>query len=264
MAKKSTVPASPFAHVLELFTAAERKLLDSSIGAALAEATHAQVDAAARKARVLRDKWRDLSAAHGRKTKRAGGSNVVTDRSSDKAAVFHDAVERFEARLLDLVNSVGSAITKTTTARAKARDKTIAGRAARRTGTKPAAPETSFAPIAPSAPRTKVPLPKAPARKTAPTAKAGPVAKPAVAPAAPAPAPKKPVATISKKARLDRTGVFGLAGTQRVGLDRSKQRSAITAAKAGRLAQKGVNTRRAAHTISRGKKNQARRDGRSR
>jgi hypothetical protein len=263
MAKKSTVPASPFAHMLELFTAAERKLLDSSIGAALAKATHAQVDDAARKARVLRDKWRDLSAAHGRKTKRAGGSNVVTDRSSDKAAVFHDAVERFEARLRDLVSSVGSAIPKTTTARAKARDKTIAGRAARRTSTKPAAPETSFAPIAPPAPRTKVPVPKAPARKTAPSAKAGPVAKPAVAPAAP-PAPKKPVATISKKARIDRSGVFGLAGTQRVGLDRSKQRSAITAAKAGRLAQKGVNTRRAAHTISRGKKNQARRDGRSR
>ena len=166
MAKKSTVPASPFAHMLELFTAAERKLLDSSIGAALAKATHAQVDDAARKARVLRDKWRDLSAAHGRKTKRAGGSNVVTDRSSDKAAVFHDAVERFEARLRDLVSSVGSAIPKTTTARAKARDKTIAGRAARRTSTKPAAPETSFAPIAPPAPRTKVPVPKAPGGRT--------------------------------------------------------------------------------------------------
>jgi len=187
----------------------------------------------------------------------------VNSRSGEKADVFHGAVERFEARLLDLVNTVGSAITKTTTARAKARDKTIAGRAARRTSTKPAAPETSFALIAPPAPRTKVPVPKSPARKTAPAPKAGPVAKPAVAPAAP-PAPKKPVATISKKARIDRSGVFGLAGTQRVGLDRSKQRSAITAAKAGRLAQKGVNTRRAAHTISRGKKNQARRDGRSR
>ena len=45
-------------------------------------------------------------------------------------------------------------------------------------------------------------------------------------------------------------------------LDRAKQRSALTAAKAGRLKLEGANTRRLGHTVARGKRQQAKRDGR--
>ena len=65
MAKKSTATTSPFDHLRELFTAAERRVLDSSFGTALASATHTQIEAATKQARVLRDKWRDLTAGQG-------------------------------------------------------------------------------------------------------------------------------------------------------------------------------------------------------
>jgi len=269
--KKSPAAASYFSHISDLFTAAERKLLDSSIGASLAKATHAQIDAAAAKARTLRDKWRDLSAAQGRVSKRGSGDRTgVPARSVEKATAFHECVERFETRLAELVGGFGGAIRKTTTARAKARDKTIAGRKARRTAIKPEAPAPRVKPIPAPAPIAKVAVPKSRPAKVARKAKPAPASKPAAVPAAPTAVAVPPVAaprtvrTISKKTHIDRLGVSGRTGTQSVRLDQAKQRSALTDAKAGRLALKGADTRRAAHTMSRGKKNQARRDSRSR
>ena len=72
----------------------------------------------------------------------------------------------------------------------------------------------------------------------------------------------KPAATISKKARVNRAALAPAAGAQAISLDRSKQRSAFTAAKAGRLKLKGADTRRVGHTVARGKRQQAKRDGR--
>ena len=109
MARQSA--PSPFAHIRDLFTAAERKILDSSFGHALARATHDQIHAASRQARILRDKWRDLSAAQGRKTKRTkGATSPANARSHEKADAFHAAVERFEKRLAELVATVGATI----------------------------------------------------------------------------------------------------------------------------------------------------------
>jgi len=272
MAKKSAATTSPFAHLRDLFTAAERKVLDSSFGTALASATHTQIEAATKQARVLRDKWRDLTAGQGRKTKRAAAPvTEANSRSHEKADVFHAAVDRLENRLGELAAAVGGMLPgKGTTARAKARDKTIAGRKARRTAIKPEAPAPRVKPIPAPAPIAKVAVPKSRPAKVARKAKPAPASKPAAVPAAPTAVAVPPVAaprtvrTISKKTHIDRLGVSGRTGTQSVRLDQAKQRSALTAAKAGRLALKGADTRRAAHTMSRGKKNQARRDSRSR
>lgn len=251
MARQS---ASPIAHIRDLFTAAERKLLDSSFGSALAGATQSRIEAAARQARSLRDKWRDLSASQGRKTKRAGAASTRANaRSHEKADAFHAAVERFERRLAELVSAVGATLGgKAKNPKAKARDKVIAGRAARRT-----------------APRPEAPAPKRPAPAKAPVA-AAPVAKVETVPAAPAaskkaapPAPA-PVASISRKARVNRAALVPQAAAQPIRLDGSKQRSARTAAKAKRIAIEGAKTRRSAHVVATGKRNQARRDGRKR
>jgi len=267
MAKKSTATTSPFDHLRDLFTAAEQKVLDSSFGAALASATHTQVEAATKQARVLRDKWRDLTAGQERKTKRAAAPvTAANSRSQEKADVFQEAVDRLEKRLGELAAAVGGILPgKVTTARAKARDKKISGRAARRTSERPVAPAAPARTIAPPAVRTKVALPLAPRRGAKPAAAV--VAAPAVAPVAkPAAAAKrklaKPAATISKKARVNRAALAPAVGAQAISLDRSKQRSALTAAKAGRLKLEGANTRRLGNTVARGKRQQAKRDGR--
>jgi hypothetical protein len=267
MAKSTPATTSPFAHLRDLFTAAERRVLDSSFGTALANATHTQVEAASKQARILRDKWRDLTAGQGRKTKRAAGSTAnANNRSGEKADVFHAAVDRLEKRLGELAAAVGGMLpTKMTTARAKARDKKISVRAARRTAERPVAPASPSRKIAAPPVRSKVELPPAPKRGAKPAPAVVVASAPAAAPAKPK--AKKPAAGmtatgISKKARVNRAALASAKGTQSVSLDRSKQRSAVTAAKTGRLKLKGADTRRMAHVAARGKRNQAKRNGR--
>jgi hypothetical protein len=155
-----------------------------------------------------------------------------------------------------------------TTARAKARDKKISGRAVRRTTERPVAPAAPARKIAPPPVRAKVALPPAPRRGAKPAAAvvAAPVVAPVAKPAKPAAPAKrkaaKPAATISKKARVNRAALTPAAGAQGVVFDRAKQRSAVTAAKAGRLKLEGANTRRLGHTVASGKRQQAKRNGR--
>lgn len=252
-----TSAPSPFAHIRDLFTAAERKILDSSFGSALAKATHDQINAASRQARILRDKWRDLSSAQGRKTKRASGAAASANaRSREKADAFHGAVERFEKRLADLVATVGATIGgKGSHPRAKARDKKISTRAARRTSPRPQKPLSQPRPAAvaqnPEPPAAAKPATSA----AAPRAAATRAAEPAKAPRGRA---------VSKKARIPLAALLPLSGTRGVSLDRGKQRSARSAAKAGAYALGGAKTRRTTHLVATTKRNQARRDGRKR
>ncbi len=255
MAKKPS--DSPFAHALELFTAAERKILDASVATALAKAKHTQVEAATLKARVLRDKWRDLVNAQGRQTKRSAASTPDANaRTQQKADLFGEAVERLETRLAELAAATGGVLPgKGTTTRAKARDKKISGRAARRTTARPEAPATvakaAAAPAAKAKPTTSKIVALLPAARAPRASKlaAKPVAKPVAK-------------TVSKKALVKRATLASPFGTQSIQLDRSKQQKAVAAAKAGKL--KGLDTRRAGHAMSRGTKNQARRDSRGR
>ena len=222
IAAAEMLPADVLKRAKELLTSAERKFFDSSFGSSLAKATHEQVQAATKQARILRNKWRDLHQSQTRSAKRTGktGGGKVNARTQEKHDLFAGAVERLEKRLGDLKRFVTEAVS----------------------------------------------APKAAAKPAARTA--------APAQASPAQAAKKPVkkmvpkraTTVSKKARS--AGVLAeLAqspATQAVRLDRTKQRSAVTAAKSGRLKIEGLGARRIGHAAARGRRTQARRDTRPR
>jgi hypothetical protein len=89
MAKTRTAP-SALDQVRALLTSAEQKVLASSMGATIAKATREQVEAAMKRARGLRDKWRDLHATQARSTKRtpkAARGGRASVRSELKSAV---------------------------------------------------------------------------------------------------------------------------------------------------------------------------------
>jgi hypothetical protein len=108
------LPADVLGRAKELLTVAEKKVFDSSFGAALSKATHAQVQAAAKHTRILRDKWRDLYESQTRAAKKAGRSAVasVNARTQDKHDLLAAAVLRFEKRLGELKTAVESAVAK--------------------------------------------------------------------------------------------------------------------------------------------------------
>lgn len=209
--------------ILALLTKAEKSFLDSSIGQSLAKATHVQVQAAAKQARVLRKKWRDLYESQMRSTKRTAGAATrpTNARSLEKHNLFSAAVIRLEKRLAELASLV-----------------------------------------------TSSPVSKSLAKKTvAASKKVGLVAKRVKAAAQAKIAPRAKIAA-RVSARASRAAVradlSALSTTQAIQFDRVKQRSALTAAKAGRIKQEGLGTRRLGHAASRGKRAQARRDTRSR
>ncbi|MCX7417012.1 MAG: hypothetical protein NTY25_11050 [Planctomycetia bacterium] len=209
--------------ILALLTKAEKMFLDSSIGQSLAKATHVQVQAAAKQARVLRKKWRDLHESQMRSTKRSAGAATrpTNARSLEKHNLFSAAVVRLEKRLAELASLV-----------------------------------------------TSSPVSKSLAKKTvAASKKVGLVAKRVKVAAQSKIAPRAKIAA-RVSARASRAAVradlSALSTTQAIQFDRVKQRSALTAAKAGRIKQEGLGTRRLGHAAARGKRTQARRDTRSR
>jgi len=209
--------------ILALLTKAEKSFLDSSIGQSLAKATHVQVQAAAKQARVLRKKWRDLHESQMRSTKRSAGAATrpTNARSLEKHNLFSAAVVRLEKRLAELASLVTSSPVSKSLAK-----KTVA--ASKKVGL--------------VAKRVKV----------AAQAKIAPQAKIAAR-----------VSARASRAAV-RADLSALSTTQAIQFDRVKQRSALTAAKAGRIKQEGLGTRRLGHAAARGKRTQARRDTRSR
>ncbi len=209
--------------ILALLTKAEKSFLDSSIGQSLAKATHVQVQAAAKQARVLRKKWRDLYESQMRSTKRTAGAATrpTNARSLEKHNLFSDAVVRLEKRLAELASLVNSSPVSKSLAK-----KTVA--ASKKVGL--VAKRVKVAAQAKIAPRAKI------------------------------------AARVSARASRAavRADLSALSTTQAIQFDRVKQRSALTAAKAGRIKQEGLGTRRLGHAASRGKRTQARRDTRSR
>ncbi len=209
--------------ILALLTKAEKSFLDSSIGQSLAKATHVQVQAAAKQARVLRKKWRDLHESQMRSTKRTAGAATrpTNARSLENHNLFSAAVIRLEKRLAELASAVtGSPISKSLAKKTVAASKKV-GLVAKRV-------------------------------KVAAQAKIAPRAKNAAR-----------VSARASRAAV-RADLSALSTTQAIQFDRVKQRSALTAAKAGRIKQEGLGTRRLGHAASRGKRAQARRDTRSR
>ncbi len=205
-----TVPAHVVDAARTLLTRAEKQFFDSSFGAALAKHTHAQVQAAMKQARILRNKWRDLLQQQSRSAKRSGrATEAANARTRDKHDILAGVVERFERRIAELEKLVTHA-----TAPAKA---------------------------APAKPAT-VAAAKSKAKRTA-----------------------KPATVKSKKAsRRVTNGLAAVPAAQLVTFDRSKQRSALTAAKASRIKRGGQGTQRLGHSAASTRRAQKRRDIRSR
>jgi hypothetical protein len=100
-------------HVVEkarvLLTGAEKKFFNSSFGAMLAKHSHAQVEAAVKQSRILRNKWRDLYASQSRTAKRSGRATAAANvRTREKHDLLADVVARFEKRLAELKAAVSS------------------------------------------------------------------------------------------------------------------------------------------------------------
>lgn len=249
---KSSVPGLD--RVRELFTSAERAVLESTAGKALVEASRKQLDKTLAQARSLRDKWRDLHVTQARSTKRqAGAATAANARSREKTDMFSAAVERIQARLAELG-----------LAPATGRPGPKAGRKPVTKAARQAGHRTSRAGVKGALAATTASLNHARAPQVAPRTAAKPAA--AAAPAAatpPAPIVKRPA---SKKRRPAKTAaaVLGKAGGQAVRFDAAKQRSAKASATAARLKLDGKVTRRGGHTLAAGKRRQAARDRRGR
>ncbi len=130
-----------------ILTAAEKKVLDGTLGESLASATKQQLQALRKQARTLRDKWHDLFKRQTLATKRKPVStDQANARSREKADVFGDAVKRVEAQLVAIAAKVtGTKPSKTKTAGA---------------ATKKDVAATAETPAAPSRARAKKVVPR--------------------------------------------------------------------------------------------------------
>lgn len=245
MAPSSSVPGLD--SIRDLFTSAERAVLESTAGKALVAASRKQLEKTLAQARALRDKWRDLHAGQARRTKRtaadAAGANA---RSRTKADAFTAGIERLQARLAEFgLLPAAARPTKAVT------------KAARKAGHRATRAEVRGSLAAVAAEITS-------SRRSKPAAK--PAA--AVARTASKAAKKvgaKPGRKAGKKRRPAATAAAVLAsGGQPLRFDVAQQRSAKASATAARLKLDGKLTRRGGHVLAAGKRRQAARDRRGR
>jgi len=262
-------------------TAAEQRVLDSTVGSSLASATRTQLQAAIKQARTLRDKWRDLFNRQSLTTKKgpARTNDPANTRSLEKADLFAAAVKRLEARIEELAEGISAAVGGTRggkpsrTAAAKPASKAVrqAGHRATRSSIRETLSEAvaginaagrrllGAAEPAARQPKAGQPAPGGKAttggKAATPVAAARPAAKPAARPTK---------AATSKKARqAGKLRTLAASGTgQAMHFDPKKQRSAKASATAKQLKLDGLSTRRRGHTLAAGKRKQARRDGR--
>lgn len=248
-------PASTPSGLRSLLTSAERGVLEATTGSALAKATQQEVQKLMKQARDLRDKWRGLHESQSRSNKRTKDRGAANARSREKHELFHGAVGRLEARLAEFGGTVAAAV-KGVMSRAAGKAAVQAKRRSARTGLRTelrrAAAALSKKPVAAKPTAAK------PAAKGAKPVPVATPAAPAVAVGGKTSAARKPLKAASKK-KLAAEGTG-----QHVGFDVAKQRKARAAATVARLKFDGQVTRRGGHTLARGRRAQARRDGRTR
>lgn len=260
-------------------TAAEQRVLDSTVGSSLATATHNQLQAAIKQARTLRDKWRDLFNRQSLTTKKAATrtNDPANTRSLEKADLFGAAVKRLEARIEELAEGVSAAVTgkrggakPSRTAAAKPASKAVrtAGHRAARASIRETLSE-AVAGINAAGRRmlgvAKSDRKQPKAQKAAAGAKAAPTAPAArVTVKAGKPAARTAKAATSKKARQagKLRAITASGAGQAIHFDPKQQRSAKARGTVKQLKLDGLSTRRRGHTLAAGKRKQARRDGR--
>lgn len=233
--------------VRSLLTSAERKLLESSVGSSMEQATEKMLKTAVRRARELRDKWLDKFARQNRTTKRGRGrevkgglgtpatSSTSNVRSREKAELFDGALRRFEERLRMLLEPAKPA--EASPAKPSG-SKSTKPRAGAGSGRKAGGVQGKRATGADGSVVT--------AGRVAARAKGA------------KPRSKKAPATATPAARST------VGSGQLVRADAAGQRSAKAAARKARENLQGLAIHRNAHAAARVRRAQARRDGRSR
>ena len=261
-------------------TAAEQRVLDSTVGSSLATATRIQLQAAIKSARALRDKWRDLFHRQSITSKKGPTrtNDPVNTRSLEKADLFGAAVKRLEARVEELAEGISatvrgkrSTMKPARTAAAKPASKAVrnAGHRATRSSIRESLSEAVAGinaagrrPLGAAQPTSKPTSKQPKAGKPAASGKASRQAKAAGKPVARR--AKAAQSATSKKARqAGKLRSLAAAGTgQAIHFDPKQQRSAKARATATQIKLDGLSTRRRGHTLAAGKRKQARRDGR--
>jgi hypothetical protein len=254
MAPSSAVPGLD--SIRDLFTSAERAVLESTAGKALVAASRKQLEKTLAQARALRDKWRDLHAGQTRKTKRSAADTAAANaRSRTKTDAFTAGIERVQARLAEfgLVPAPSRTLPAVTKAARKAGHRTA--RASVKGKLAATAAEINRA----RAPRTAAKPAARPAAAVAPAA-----SKPQAAPAPVVKSKSKSKAGKKRRPTATAAAVLAKGGGQPLRFDVTKQRSAKASATAARLKFDGKVTRRGGHVLAAGKRRQAARDRRSR
>jgi hypothetical protein len=220
------LPTDVVKRAKELLSGAEKRFFDSSFGTSLAKATQAQVQSAIKQARILRNKWRDLYQEQTRSSKRGGKAFAGAGAGNARTQHKHELFAGAVERFEKRLSDLKEYVA-----------------------------EAVSAPKAAAKPAKKAVAKRVIAKKTVSK-------KTAAAPKVSA----QPVKAISKKARQAkaRAALATSPATQAIRFDGAKQRSALTAAKAGRIKLQGLGTQRVSHIAARGRRAQARRDMRSR
>lgn len=215
----------------KLLSAAEMDVFNASLGAAIKELSPARLAGKVKRARTLRDKFRDLLkrqklASRARTASKAGTSGAANERTERKAEVFDEVLTRFLARH----EKVEAAAVRAAAKQAAAAQRAAAAKA------KAAAKAPAKAPV-------KVAL------KAAVKAAVKAAGKTAGQTATPG-SPVKTARSSKAPSRAPRAAANPLAATPQA-VDAAAKRSKIKAA--------GVRNIQA-HVASKGRRNQAKRD----
>jgi flagellar hook-length control protein FliK len=231
------IMAIPAAKLKEILTADEAALVKASRGPGLAKLSAAELKKHAALARKQYDKWLALGREQSRaKSKKVGFGETAANTKLKKEA-FADALQAFETQLVQTDTSAASKKKVLT------KKKRNAGHRATRSEVRQGIKEI------------KIEL-KEPARKAAKKKAAKKVTAKKAADSAEAPTKKVKKATKKSAPKTPPVGNPGL------GFDKSKARSAKTAAKQSRLDRSGVTSRVRGHVSARGKRVQGKRDSR--
>jgi len=231
----------------KLLTAAEMELFTASLPAAMKELSPARLAGKVKRARTLRDKFRDLLqrqavATRGRTGSKAGSSGSANERTARKAEILDEVLGRLTAQLEKVQAAQVRQLARDAQAAAKAeqaRARVAAKAPAKAAAKAPAKSPAQRSAAAPPSQTIKAAVKKAvAARKAAPAPAAKSSGRSAKAPATPVDSPAAGGAALG-------------AGSPRV----------RAAAKSARFAAAGTRTVQA-HVASAGRRTQAKRDKR--
>jgi len=265
-------PAPVDPKVLKLFTKAERQVLDASRADRLETVSAAELGRLLARARTLRDKWRDRFRGQRRTTQAAQRARGAEgdERSREKAELFADAVDRLEARLAAAGLQSGTAVKSGRRAAAAAKtpkaSRALSNRSARAATRQTLAKHATVKPGRRSVGRPT----KVKALNVTPAAKAAEV----VAGDDTRTAKKAKLAKHRSKKRLRGQAPAALDAVaartkgqgrkKAAGLDPLSQLKVATKVKSTLFHIAGADTRTRSHVRAQGKRQQGRRDSRSR